>query len=216
MMATGARWPKWPRKVGWAVSESGTSTWTTAKRTPPSSMSWALRCRQASTNDGRGQGGHVEDGAPPRHPFQGPGHGRVGQLDHDAGVGAQLPDAQGGLQGVYLVDLDADHGQGPGQAGLEQGVAEVGAATDVGDAPVLEDPGEARVGVVVDHDDRCAAEVELLDRAEPDALEAAHDHVVAQLRPRLWFHAPTFSIWSVGDCGFVRDPGCLGPRRATG
>ena len=52
MMATGARLPKCPRKVACAASDSTTSTCTTANCTPPSSMSCALRPRQASTNDG--------------------------------------------------------------------------------------------------------------------------------------------------------------------
>ncbi len=39
--------------------------------------------------------------------------------------------------------------------------------------------GEADVGLGVDDDDRRAAQVELLDNAESDALQAAHDDVIA-------------------------------------
>ena len=43
----------------------------------------------------------------------------------------------------------------------------------MGNAPVVEDPREAGIGVVVDHDNLGAAEVELLHGAQPDAVEAA-------------------------------------------
>ena len=58
---------------------------------------------------------------------------------------------------------------------------EVGAALQVGDAPVLENPREADIGLGVNDDDRCATQVQLLDDAESDALQAAHDDVIAHL-----------------------------------
>ena len=63
------------------------------------------------------------------------------------------------------------------QAGLFESFAPVGVPSDVGDTPVVEGPPPPRIGVVVDHDDLGAAECELLDGAQPDALEAADDHV---------------------------------------
>ena len=98
-------------------------------------------------------------------------------MDDDGEVRPQFLDAEGGLEGVDLVDLDADHRGGTRQAGLLESLAPVGVAPDVGDAPVVQGPGEAGVGVVVDHDDRGAAQGELLHGPQADALEPADDHV---------------------------------------
>jgi hypothetical protein len=49
----------------------------------------------------------------------------------------------------------------------------MGVVANMGNAPVVEDSREAGIGVVVDHDNQGAAQVELLHGAQPDALEAA-------------------------------------------
>ena len=182
MMATGARLPKWPRKVAWAASDSGTSTWTTANCTPPNSISCALR-PQAGLDEGRaGEGGHIEHAAASRDPLQGPGNRGVGQLGHNPDVWTNLPDPQRGLQRVNLFDLGADHGQGVLYPRLQQRVAHVGAAAEMRDAPVpprsranrlSAESSTTRTGV--------PAEVELLHNAQPHALEPAHNHVIAHL-----------------------------------
>jgi hypothetical protein len=146
MMATGPGCRSARERSDARRSDSSTSTWTTANCTPPSSMSCALRPRQASTNDGTGQRGHIEHAAPPRHPLQGPGDRRVGQLGHDTDIGTNLPDPQSGFEGVDLLHLGTDHGQGVGQTGLKQGVAHVRAPLQVRDTPVLQEAGEPAVG----------------------------------------------------------------------
>ena len=190
MIATGARLPKCPRNVGlWAPSDSPTSNWTTANCTPPSSMLCELRRRHASTKDGSGERGDIEDAALPRHPLEGSGDGGVRQLGHDADVGAELADAQGGLQGMNLLDPGADHGHGVGQSRLDEGVTAVGVLLQVRHAPVRQHPGEACVGLVVDHDDRSSTEVKLLHNAKGDSLEPTDDDVVAQFHPGVRLHA---------------------------
>ena len=52
MIATGARCPKWARKVSCMFSRHSTPSCTTAKSTPASSMACEGRSRQASTKDG--------------------------------------------------------------------------------------------------------------------------------------------------------------------
>ncbi len=51
----------------------------------------------------------------------------------------------------------------------------------MGDAPVLEDAGEADIGLRVNDDDWRATEIQLLDDTESDALQAAHDDVIAEV-----------------------------------
>jgi len=100
---------------------------------------------------------------------------------------------------VDLVDLHADHRQGLVQAGFVEGVTEVGVLLDVGDAPLLQDPGEPGIGVVVDPHDRGSAQVELFHRSEADALEPAHYDVVAHPGPRVRFHPGMLPIRSRSD-----------------
>ena len=52
MIATGARWPKWARKVSCVSGLGSTTSLTTAKSMPASSMAWEGRSRQASTKEG--------------------------------------------------------------------------------------------------------------------------------------------------------------------
>jgi hypothetical protein len=89
---------------------------------------------------------------------------------------------------VDLVDLDTDHRCRPGQAGVFESLAAVCVAPDVGHAPVVEGPPAAGIGVVVDHDDRGAAEGKLLHGAQPHALQAADDHVVLHAVGALGIH----------------------------
>ena len=53
----------------------------------------------------------------------------------------------------------------------------MGVTSDVGDAPVVEGPPAPGIGIVIDDDDLCTAEGELLHGAQAHALEAADDHV---------------------------------------
>jgi hypothetical protein len=148
----------------------------------PRQLNAVRRAEQAGLDEGRrGQRRHVEHAAGARDPFQRARHRRVGQLDHQGQIRADLPDPQCRLERVDLVDLHADHGRRPRQAGLFEPFPPVGMAPDVGDTPVVEGPPPPRVGVVVDHDDRGATERELLDGAQPDALQAADDHVALHL-----------------------------------
>jgi hypothetical protein len=61
-----------------------------------------------------------------------------------------------------------------------EGIAEVGASLKVRNTPVPEDVCESSVGVIIDYDDGCPAEMKLLHDAEADALEATDNHVIAQ------------------------------------
>ena len=144
----------------------------------PGQLNGVGRPEQAGLHEGRrGQRRHVQHAAGARDPLQRMGHRRVGQLDHEGEVRADLLDPQCRLERVDLVDLHADHGRRPRQAGLFESFAPVGMAPDMGDAPVVEGPPAPGIGVVVDHDDLGTAEGELLHGAQPDALQAADDHM---------------------------------------
>ena len=145
-------------------------TWTTANFSPPE-LELVGRADRDSLDERRGgQGGDVEHAARPGHPFEGTAHRRVGQLHDQTDVGSGLADPHGDLEGGQLVGLGADDGQGPVEPGLGQPVAEMGAAVDMGDAPALDDPGQAQIGVVVDDHHRDPAQMELLDRAQARPL----------------------------------------------
>ena len=136
------------------------------------------RPAQAGLDEGRRrQRGHVQHAARPGDPFERVGDRGIGQLHDEREVRLQLLDAERRLQRVDLVDLDADHRGGTRQACFLESLAPMGVAPNVGDAPIVQGPGEAGVGVVVDHDDLRAAEGELLHGAQSDTLEAADDHV---------------------------------------
>jgi len=105
-----------------------------------------------------GEAGDVEHAAGPRDPLERPADRRVGHLDHDAHIGTQLAHPKGRLEGQDLVGGGTDDRGGTVEAGFAQPVAEVGAARDVLDAPSLDHPGQAEVGVVVDDHDRHALE----------------------------------------------------------
>ena len=122
-----------------------------------------------------GQRGDVEHTAGAAHPLQGPAHRGVGELDDKADVGSFLAHPHGDLEGDELVGLDADDRDGPGQTRFGETVSHVGAAVNVGNSPALDDPGQAEVGVVVDDHDGHPAQVQLLDRPEPDSSQPAHD-----------------------------------------
>ena len=164
MIATGARCPKWARKVSCMFSLESTASWTTAKSIPASSMACDGRSRQASTKDGAANDATSSTLPGARDPFQRMGHRRVGQLDHEGEVRSDLLDPQRRLERVDLVDLDADDGGCPRQAGLLESFAPVGVASDMGDTPVVEGPPAPGIGVVVDHDDLGAAEVRTAPR----------------------------------------------------
>ena len=67
-----------------------------------------LRRRHISTKEGPASAATSRTLPLPRDPLEGSGDGGVRQLGHDADVGAELADAQGGLQGVNLLRLGAD------------------------------------------------------------------------------------------------------------
>ena len=137
---------------------------------------------QAGLDDGGGgQTGHVEHGAGPGDLGDGGAHGGIGQLHDDPYLGSQLADQQGGLEGLDLGALGADHGPGRRQPGLLEDASDPGAAHDEGDVPGLDHPHQARFGLVVDHHHAHAGLVELLDHPQAHALEAADDHVALQV-----------------------------------
>ena len=98
-------------------------------------------------------------------------------MHHEGQVRPDLLDAECCLERVDLVDLDTHHRGGARQARFLESLPPVGVAPDMGNAPVVQSSREARIGVVVDHDDLGAAEVELLHGAQADALEPADDHM---------------------------------------
>ncbi len=82
------------------------------------------------------------------------------------------------------------------QARIDERVAEIRTALQMGNAPILENARKSDIGFRVDDDDRRATQVELLDNAESDALKAAHDDVIADFV----FHMRS---------QFSSSPGCL-------
>jgi hypothetical protein len=141
-----------------------------------------LRARlEARFRDGRGrQSGHVQHRD--LDLGQGPAHGRVGQLDDHAHVGAQLAGQQDRLQRVQVVLEDADERGRAGQPGLGQRRGRPGTARDQRNAPPGELPDQPHVRVVVHDHRRDAGEVQLLDDTQADTVQAAHDHVPAPVR----------------------------------
>ncbi len=140
---------------------------------------------------GAGQRGHVEHAAGSRDPAQRPGHRRVGELDDEGHLGAQLAHAQRRLEGVDLVHLDADDRHRSVEACFGETLASVGVPTDVLHAPVLERPREAWIGIVIDDHHAGPAQVELLHRAQAHTLEAADNHVSRAGVPFHWGMLPT-------------------------
>jgi len=110
---------------------------------------------------------------------QRPSHGGVRQLHHDPHVRAELAGQQRGLQRVQVVFLRADDRRRVGQPGRHERLCGAGAAGDVGHAPGDEIARQAQVGVVVHGHGRDAGQAQLLHDAEPDPVQAAHDHVPA-------------------------------------
>ncbi len=101
----------------------------------------------------------------------------VVQVQDDAHVLAQIAHEQRGLERVQVRALRADHGGRAGQAGRRERVAQDRVAGEVRDAPRFDDGDEPRVGLVVDHRDGDAGEVQLLDRAQGDVVQPADDDV---------------------------------------
>jgi hypothetical protein len=141
-----------------------------------------------------GQCGNIKHAALVRHPRECSSHGRVRQLGDDADVGADLSYAQSCFQSAYLRDLGADDGNRVRQSGLQQGVTQIGASSQMRHTPVLENAAEPAVGVVVNHDDRCPAEVQLLHNAEADTLETTHDHVVSHRHVHVRIHVRLYHV----------------------
>jgi len=53
----------------------------------------------------------------------------------------------------------------------------MGAAGEMGDPPAAHHARQTIIGIVVQHHHLRAREMQLLDRAQADVVEAAHDHV---------------------------------------
>jgi hypothetical protein len=107
---------------------------------------------------------------PTRDPLEGAGDRRVGQLGHEPDVGTELADPQRRLQRMDLLGLGADHRGGGGQPSLDERVTQIRRPLQVRHAPVLEDAGEPKVGIGVDHDHGRPAQVQLLDDSKSDPL----------------------------------------------
>ena len=142
-----------------------------------------LGAAQACFDEGRaGQGGDIEHAPLARDALEGTADGRIRHLGDDPHVGPDLPDAQRGFEGVYLLHLGVDHRRGMLQARIDERVAaEIRTALQMGNAPVLEDARRSGIRLGVNDDDRRATQVQLLDDTESDALQAAHDDVIAEV-----------------------------------
>ena len=159
------------------------------------------------------QRGDVQDAAGTRYPLQRLGHRGVGQLYHERQLRPDLFDAECRLERVDLVDLDAHHRGGTRQAGFLESLPSVGVAPDMGNVPVVQSAGEAWIGVVVDHDDLGATEVELLDGAETDALKTAHDHMTVHVLEPGALHAGMLPGWRIGEVAAALNVGADHLRR---
>ena len=195
MIATGARCPKWARKVSCAVSIASTVSLTTAKSIPANSMAWEGRRRQASTKEGAANEATSSTLPGPDTRSSARATDGLASCTTSGRLRADLLDAQCRLQRVDLVDLDTDHRGGARQPGLLEPLATVRVAADMGHAPVVQGPPTAGIGVVVDHDDPGAAQMELLHGAQPHALEPAHDHVTLHALGVLPIHQGMLPGW---------------------
>ena len=129
---------------------------------------------------GRREGRDIEDAPGAGHAGDRTTHGRVRQVDDDAHVRTQLVDDQRGFQGVQLVVLDADDRVGTVDARLPQGLWAAGTAGQAGHAPLQDETGGERVRPVVDDHDLHSGQMQLLDRAQADAVQPADDDVPTQ------------------------------------
>ena len=110
--------------------------------------------------------------------------GRVVEVRHEPDVSPQIVHQQDRLERPQIRRLDHDHGLGVGHPCLEQGIGHISAPLDDRDRPIADD---ARLplahGLVVDHHDLGAGQVQLLDGAHPDRLQTADDHMAAPFAP---------------------------------
>ena len=133
----------------------------------------------------------IQHAARARHPFQCLCDRGIGQLHDERKIRAKLFDPQRGLERVDLVDLHTDHGGRPGQTGLFEPLTPgVGARRRTWGTPQSwKGPPGARIGIVVDDDDRGSAQVETFRTgAQSDALQAADDHVALHAVGALAIH----------------------------
>ena len=141
-----------------------TASCTTANSTPASSMACDGRRRQASTKEGAASEATSSTLPGPETRSRAWATEGLASCTTRRQVRPQLPDAQRRLERVDLVDLDADDGGGVGQAGFVEALAAMRVCRRTWGTPhssrMREKP---RVGVVVDHDHRRPAQMELLD-----------------------------------------------------
>ena len=177
MIATGARCPKWARKVSCVDSFASTVSLTTAKSIPASSMAWEGRRRQASTKDGA-----ANDATSSTLP--GPDtRSRARATDGLAnwttrGRSGRISLIRSAVSSVWISSTSTQTtAAAPSRPASSNPSPRWACRRTWGTPQSCEGPPAAGIGVVVDHHDPGAAQVELLHRAQPHALEAAHDHV---------------------------------------
>ncbi len=132
----------------------------------------------------REQSGHVEHAARPRRLLHGAADGRVVDVDDDGHVVAQVAYQHRRLDVAQVAALRAHDGSRPGQPGLPQVGAVVRVEDEMGHVPRLHGRRQAWIVVVIEHDDRHAGQVQLLHRAQADALQPADDHVAHPVAQR--------------------------------
>jgi hypothetical protein len=84
-----------------------------------------------------------------------------------------------------LIAFGAHDGSRQLQASFVKAFAEVSVATDVWDTPILQSPGKAMIGIIVNHHHRRTTQMELFDCPETHPLETAYDDVVSHT-PTSW------------------------------
>ena len=194
MIATGARWPKWARKVSCMFSLDSTPSCTTAKSTPASSMAWAGRSRQASTKDGAASEATSST-------LPGPDtRSRALATDGLAscttrGRSGRISLMRSAVSRVWISSTSTQTTAAAWASPASSNPSPLWACRRTCGTPQsLQGAPAAGIGVVVDHDDRGAAEGELLDGAQPDALQAADDHVALHVSGVLAVHQRMLSF----------------------
>ena len=131
----------------------------------------------ASTTDGANSAATSSTPDGVQHFLDRVGDRRVVEVGDHVHVGAKVANQQHRLERAQVGQLGAHHGGGTGDARLVQGIAQVSAARQMRDSPAAHDAHEPLVLLVIEHHHPRAREMQLLDRAQPDRVQPAHDHM---------------------------------------
>ena len=143
-------------------------------------MSCARRPTHASITDGANSAPTSSTVAAPVTSSTASRDRRVVEMGDDPHVRPEIAYEQHRLQRPQVGRLGDHHGERPGDPRVEQRLAEMASTRQRRHAPASRQPRGLPATVVEDDDPR-TRQAELLDRAQADLVQAAHDHVADPL-----------------------------------